>query len=80
MGPAPGKWFDPLERGGEAQELLSERFDVPSDVWSITSYKALHQEASATEYAGIGFIRPLLRSYITEAIREATGDQATRRR
>ena len=66
-----------LNEAVKAQELLSERFDVPSDVWSITSYKALHQEASATERWNRLHPTAIKRvPYITEAIREATGDQA----
>ncbi|MFO7766863.1 MAG: pyruvate dehydrogenase (acetyl-transferring), homodimeric type [Pelovirga sp.] len=32
-----------------AQELLEETFDVPTDVWSVTSYKELYQDAIETE-------------------------------
>jgi pyruvate dehydrogenase E1 component len=32
-----------------AQELLSERFGVAADVWSITSFKELHRDGSAVE-------------------------------
>jgi len=32
-----------------AQKLLEERFDVPADVWSVTSYKELERDALAAE-------------------------------
>jgi pyruvate dehydrogenase E1 component len=32
-----------------AQELLTERFEVAADVWSVTSYKELRREALAVE-------------------------------
>jgi pyruvate dehydrogenase E1 component len=33
----------------EAQQILSERYSIPSDVYSVTSYKQLHREAIDTE-------------------------------
>jgi len=32
-----------------AQELLEEKFDVATDVWSVTSYKELYQDAIEAE-------------------------------
>jgi pyruvate dehydrogenase E1 component len=32
-----------------AQEILAERFQIPSDVWSVTSYKQLRRDALAAE-------------------------------
>jgi pyruvate dehydrogenase E1 component len=33
----------------EAQRLLAERYDVSSDIWSVTSYKALHRDGVDAE-------------------------------
>jgi pyruvate dehydrogenase E1 component len=33
----------------EAQKILSEKFGVPADVWSVTSYKELYRDAIETE-------------------------------
>ncbi len=33
----------------EAQQILSERYGIPSDVYSVTSYKQLHRDAIDTE-------------------------------
>lgn len=33
----------------EAQKLLEEKFDVASDVWSVTSFKELYRDAEACE-------------------------------
>jgi pyruvate dehydrogenase E1 component len=38
-----------LREALRAQELLSERFGVHADVWSVTSYKALRREALEVE-------------------------------
>ena len=38
-----------LNEAVKAQQLLAEQFGVSADVWSVTSYKQLHQEAVAAE-------------------------------
>ncbi|MEE9166470.1 MAG: pyruvate dehydrogenase (acetyl-transferring), homodimeric type [Candidatus Neomarinimicrobiota bacterium] len=38
-----------LREGLRAQEILGEDYDVSADVWSVTSYKNLRQEAMETE-------------------------------
>jgi pyruvate dehydrogenase E1 component len=38
-----------LREALRAQEILRERFAVPADVWSVTSYKELHRNAMAAE-------------------------------
>ncbi len=38
-----------LREAMRAQRLLAERFNVPADVWSVTSYKELRREALACE-------------------------------
>ena len=38
-----------LNEAVKAQELLSERFGIEADVWSVTSYKRLREEAHACE-------------------------------
>jgi pyruvate dehydrogenase E1 component len=38
-----------LNQAVEAQQLLAERFGVAADVWSITSYKELHQDGLACD-------------------------------
>jgi len=38
-----------LREALEAQKLLEERFEVPADVWSVTSYKELERDALNAE-------------------------------
>ena len=38
-----------LNEALHAPEILQERFNVQADVWSVTSYKLLHQDALDTE-------------------------------
>ncbi len=33
----------------KAQEILADKYDVSADVWSVTSYKELYQDAVETE-------------------------------
>ena len=33
----------------EAAEMLEEDFDIPADIWSVTSYKLLYEDARDTE-------------------------------
>lgn len=54
--PKPGKyhvqlWGDSalLREALRAQEMLAEKFDVSSDVWSVTSYPLLRQDALEAE-------------------------------
>ncbi|UCG53706.1 MAG: pyruvate dehydrogenase (acetyl-transferring), homodimeric type [Candidatus Latescibacterota bacterium] len=37
----------------KAQKILRERYDVPADVWSVTSYKELYRDAIATERTNV---------------------------
>lgn len=38
-----------LNEAVKAQELLARNYQVAADVWSVTSYKALHQDGSACD-------------------------------
>jgi pyruvate dehydrogenase E1 component len=38
-----------LNQAIEAQRILGEKFGVPADVWSVTSYKELYRDAIETE-------------------------------
>jgi pyruvate dehydrogenase E1 component len=58
----------------EAQQILAERHDVSAELWSVTSYKALREEALSTErhnrlHPGDAPRTP----YITELLSQAEG-------
>jgi pyruvate dehydrogenase E1 component len=56
-----------------AQEMLAEKFAVTSDVWSVTSYKCLYQEASTIErWNRLHPTETRRVPYITQVIRDAT--------
>ncbi len=38
-----------LNEALDAQSLLQDKYDIPADVWSVTSYKELHQDALAAD-------------------------------
>jgi len=48
-----------LNEALHAQQILEERYQVPTDVWSVTSYSELRRDALAVD-AGTGSIRPSL--------------------
>ena len=57
-----------------AQEILAERYNVSGDVWSVTSYKSLRQDAMDCERWNM--LHPTKRQkkpYITKALENAEG-------
>jgi pyruvate dehydrogenase E1 component len=58
----------------EAQQLLAEHHDVAAELWSVTSYKALREDALAVERWNR--LHPSLQArtpYVTEALSSAEG-------
>ena len=65
-----------LNEALRAQEFLADRFSIASDVWSVTSYKLLHQDCLDTERWNRLHPKESEReSYITKAMRDATNDR-----
>jgi pyruvate dehydrogenase E1 component len=57
-----------------AQEILSERFDVCADVWSVTSYGELRRDALACERSNrLHPLEPSREPYIARALGAAKG-------
>ncbi len=53
----------------EAQTMLAEQFNVAADVWSVTSFKELYKEASATErWNRMHPTAPARKTYIDECL------------
>jgi len=58
----------------EAQALLAEHHDVAAELWSVTSYKALREEALSVERGNrLHPSRPADSPYITETLSPAEG-------
>jgi pyruvate dehydrogenase E1 component len=58
----------------EAQQLLADNHDVAAELWSVTSYKALREEALSTERSNrLHPSRPAQTPYITEALSQSEG-------
>jgi pyruvate dehydrogenase E1 component len=63
-----------LREALRAQELLAEKFQVSSDVWSVTSYRELRREAQAAERWNL--LHPTSnprRSYLEELVGDEEG-------
>jgi pyruvate dehydrogenase E1 component len=68
-----------LNEALKAQTLLAERFGVASDVWSVTSYKSLHQDALDVErWNRLHFHEKPRTPYITQALGDHLGEAAGR--
>ena len=53
----------------EAQTMLAEEYNVAADVWSVTSFKELYKEASATErWNRMHPTAPARKTYIDECL------------
>ena len=66
-----------LNEALNAQEILQERFNVQADVWSVTSYKLLHQDALDTERWNRLHPTAVQRvPYITRVLQDATGGKS----
>jgi pyruvate dehydrogenase E1 component len=58
----------------EAQELLAENHDVGAELWSVTSYKALREEALATErWNRLHPTEPRRSAHVTDALLTSEG-------
>ena len=58
----------------EAQRLLAEEHDVAAELWSVTSYKALREEALSVErWNRLHPSRPADMPYVTQALSGAEG-------
>jgi pyruvate dehydrogenase E1 component len=58
----------------EAQKLLAEHHDVAAELWSVTSYKALREEAlSAERWNRLHPGEPPRTPYVTETLADAEG-------
>jgi pyruvate dehydrogenase E1 component len=63
-----------LNEALRAQEILTERYGVHADVWSVTSYNQLRREALATErWNRLHPAEPQRRPYILSALERAEG-------
>ncbi|MDA0747983.1 MAG: pyruvate dehydrogenase (acetyl-transferring), homodimeric type, partial [bacterium] len=63
-----------LRKALEAQKILSERYNVSADVWSVTSYKELRRDALETERWNM--LHPTRRPrkpYITKSLEKTEG-------
>ncbi len=58
----------------KAQKVLEEKFDIPADVWSVTSYKELYMDATAAER--INLLNPTAKKekpYISKILEKESG-------
>jgi pyruvate dehydrogenase E1 component len=63
-----------LNEALRAQQILEERYQVPADVWSVTSYSELRREALSVErWNRLHPDQPARRPHILEALGEAAG-------
>ena len=63
-----------LNEALRAQQILEERYQVPADVWSVTSYSELRREALKVErWNRLHPARPARRPHIIEALGDAAG-------
>ncbi len=63
-----------LNEALRAQEILAERYQIPADVWSVTSYNELRREALAVErWNRLHPARPSRRPYIQEVLEGHSG-------
>jgi len=63
-----------LNEALKAQEILAEKYDVPTDVWSVTSYSELRRDALAVErWNRLHPAEPERWPYLLEALKWAEG-------
>jgi len=63
-----------LNEALRAQSILAEKFGVPADVWSVTSYNELRRDAlRATRWNRLHPDQPARRPYIQQALEGAEG-------
>jgi pyruvate dehydrogenase E1 component len=57
----------------EAQKILEDKFNVSTDVWSITSYNELRREALQAERTNLLNGEKLKKAYVTQLLEKETG-------
>jgi pyruvate dehydrogenase E1 component len=63
-----------LNEAVRAQQILAEKYNVPSDVWSVTSYNELRRDALTTErWNRLHPDQPKRTPYLLEALKGADG-------
>jgi pyruvate dehydrogenase E1 component len=63
-----------LNEALRAQQILGEKYGVPADVWSVTSYNELRREALAIErWNRLHPDQPARQPYIVQALKDAEG-------
>ena len=63
-----------LTEAVKAQQILAEKYGVPADVWSVTSYNELRREALSIErWNRLHPAEPEKRPYILQALEGAEG-------
>jgi pyruvate dehydrogenase E1 component len=63
-----------LNEALRAQQILAEKYEVPADVWSVTSYNELRREALDVErWNRLHPDQPVKRPYILDALKGADG-------
>lgn len=63
-----------LNEALRAQQILAEKYNVASDVWSVTSYNELRRDALESDrWNRLHFDRPARTPYIVEALKAAEG-------
>ncbi|HLI85245.1 MAG TPA: pyruvate dehydrogenase (acetyl-transferring), homodimeric type [Bryobacteraceae bacterium] len=63
-----------LNEALRAQRILAERYEIPADVWSVTSYNELRRDALAVErWNRLHPDQPARKPYILEALEGAEG-------
>jgi pyruvate dehydrogenase E1 component len=63
-----------LNEALRAQQILAEKYNVPSDVWSVTSYNELRRDALAVErWNRLHPDQPKRVPYLLEALQDAKG-------
>ncbi len=65
---------DPQRSAARRQQILAEKYQVPADVWSVTSYNELRREALEVErWNRLHPGQPERTPYVAEALRSAAG-------
>ncbi len=63
-----------LNEALKAQKILSEKFGVAADVWSVTSYSQLYRDGNAVErWNRLNPASPPRLPYVTECLKDAPG-------
>ncbi len=57
----------------EAQKILEEKYNVSSDVWSVTSYNELRRDALHAERTNLLNAKPMQTSYLSQLLKDESG-------